>query len=104
MVSQMYPGKTVGESFTIQNFLRFGAPDEADRDELEAHMNFMRRVVQEEDYGTGLKVQQALATGAKEYSYFGRNEGGGQLFHRWVDALVETADADLPALLRSGPG
>ena len=103
MVSQMYPGRSVGESFTIQNFLRFGKPAEADRDELDAHMQFMRRVVEQEDYGTGFKVQQALATGAKEYSYFGRNEGGGQLFHRWVDALVETADEDLPALLLSGP-
>jgi phenylpropionate dioxygenase-like ring-hydroxylating dioxygenase large terminal subunit len=102
MVSQMYPGERVGESFTIQNFLRFGSPDEMDSQELEQHMQFMRRVVQDEDYGTGLNVQKALATGAKEYSYFGRNEGGGQLFHRWVDALVEAEDADVPALLRSG--
>jgi len=102
MVSQMYPGERVGESFTIQNFLRFGSPDETDSQELEQHMQFMRRVVQDEDYGTGLNVQKALATGAKEYSYFGRNEGGGQLFHRWVDALVGVEDADLPELLRNG--
>ena len=102
MVSQMYPGERVGESFTIQNFLRFGTPEDVDQKELEQHMQFMRRVVQDEDYGTGFNVQKALATGAKEYSYFGRNEGGGQLFHRWVDALVEAEDADLPTLLRKG--
>jgi hypothetical protein len=33
---------------------------------------------------------------------FGRNEGGGQLFHRWVNALIETSDEDLPALLENG--
>jgi hypothetical protein len=29
---------------------------------------------------------------------FGRNEGGGQRFHRFVDALLATDDAELPAL------
>jgi hypothetical protein len=59
-------------------------------------------VVQGEDYTTGFQVQKALATGAKEFSLFGRNEGGGQLFHRWVAELVETEDEDLPALFERG--
>jgi phenylpropionate dioxygenase-like ring-hydroxylating dioxygenase large terminal subunit len=102
MFSQMFPGKTPDTSYTIQNFLRFGDPAEANADDLAAHMQFMRRVVGEEDYKTGFRVQTALATGAKEFSYFGRNEGGGQLFHRWLDALLETPDARLDDLFRTG--
>ena len=102
MVSQMFPGKNPGESFTIQNFLRFEPPEEQDQEELQEYMGFMAHVVGEEDYYTGFHVQNALATGAKEFSLFGRNEGGGQLFHKWVDALVETDDEALPALLEKG--
>jgi nitrite reductase/ring-hydroxylating ferredoxin subunit len=102
MVSQMFPGEKVGESHTIQNFLMFGDPEEKDEEALEQYMGFMRTVVQDEDYFTGFNVQTALATGAKEYSYFGRNEGGGQLFHKWVDALIEASDDELPALLKKG--
>ena len=65
-------------------------------------MQFMQNVVEGEDYFTGFNVQKSLATGAKEFSMFGRNEGGGQLFHRWVNALIETSDEDLPALLENG--
>ena len=104
MVSQMFPGKTVGESYTIQNFLMFGDPQEKDQAALEEYMGFMHTVVQGEDYFTGFNVQTALATGAKEYSYFGRNEGGGQLFHKWVDALIAASDEELPALLQKGIG
>ena len=102
MVSQMFPGKTVGESHTIQNFLMFGDEAEKDEDALKQYMSFMHDVVYGEDYFTGFNVQQSLATGAKEFSYFGRNEGGGQLFHKWVDALIETEDEDLNALLEKG--
>lgn len=104
MVSQMFPGATPDSSFTIQNFLRFEPPAEQDEEELGQYMKFMGMVVGDEDYYTGFHVQKALATGAKEHSLFGRNEGGGQLFHKWVDALIETEDADLPALLERGIG
>ena len=102
MVSQMFPGKSVDQSVTIQNFLRYGDPEKKDPAELPQFMQFMRRVVEEEDYGTGKKVQIALATGAKAFSLFGRNEGGGQLFHKWVDAMIATSDEDLPALFKKG--
>ena len=67
-------------------------------------MGFMNTVVGDEDYFTGFNVQRALATGAKEFSYFGRNEAGGQLFHKWVDALLEASDEELPGLLEEGLG
>ena len=57
----------------------------------------------DEDYYTGLRVQKALATGAKQYSIFGRNEGGGQLFHRWVDAILEANNEDLHQLFSETP-
>ena len=104
MFSQMFPGETVFESSTIQNFLYFGDPEEKDEQALAEYMGFMHEVVQNEDYSTGFNVQRALATGAKEFSYFGRNEGGGQLFHKWVDALIECDDQNLTELLRNGPG
>ena len=104
MVSQMFPGETVGTSVTIQNFLRFASETEDDTQALDAHMKMMRVVVGQEDYETGFKVQRGLATAAKPVSMFGRNEGGGQAFHRWVDALIAATDDELPAVLRRGIG
>ena len=63
LVSQMFPGKAVTESHTIQNFLMFGDPEEKDEAALKEYMGFMHTVVQGEDYFTGFNVQQALATG-----------------------------------------
>jgi len=104
MVSQMFPGKSPGESFTIQNFLHTLPPNEEQAGKVAPMMAFLHRVVGEEDYGTGLRLQKALRTGAKDHNLFGRNEGGGQLFHRWIEALVTTEDKDLPALVANGIG
>ena len=102
MVSMMFPGKSVTESYTIQNFTRPEPVPEGEEKELEDHMKFMGYVVGEEDYYTGKRVQRSLATGAKKVSMFGRNENGGQLFHRWVQALVDTPDEKLNELLEKG--
>lgn len=104
MVSQLFPGKTPLESVTVQNFLAFGTPEEVNQEELKQYMSMMIDVVAGEDYTTGFNVQKALATGAKPFSLFGRNEGGGQLFHRWVETVIETEDEDLPALFETGIG
>jgi hypothetical protein len=102
MVSMMFPGEKVTESVTIQNFLRYQPADEEEKAKLVDFMKFMMTVVNEEDYMTGLNVQRALATGAKRISVFGRNELGGQLFHRWVELLANTPDEALPSVLRAG--
>ena len=105
MFSQLFPGATPWESVTVQNFLSFDSPEGVNADDLKAYMSLMIDVVAGEDYVTGFRVQKALATGAKPFSLFGRNEGGGQLFHRWVETMIETEDADLPALFEQGiPG
>ena len=65
-------------------------------------MEFLLRVVRDEDYLTGIRIGQSLATGAKESVLFGRNEAGGQRFHRWVDQLVAAeTSAQVAALLEA---
>jgi hypothetical protein len=58
-------------------------------------------VVREEDYATGLRQQRALATGARPEVLFGRNEGGGQRFHRFLEQVIELDDAALARALRN---
>ena len=89
-------------STTQQNFLHFGDVKDVDQEALDGFMSLMHTVVAQEDYATGFNVQSALSTGAKAFSYFGRNEGGGQLFHRWVDAILAASDDELPALFANG--
>ena len=81
LVSQLFPGSTPDTSLTIQNYFVATEPSEEGRAEARAQADFLERVVREEDYLTGFGLQRALATGAKEFVLFGRNEEGGQLFH-----------------------
>ncbi len=104
MISQLMPGETVGQSVTHQTFLTAFDPDDEQREKIDGMMALLDRVVRDEDYYTGLRQQRALATGARPHVLFGRNEGGGQRFHAWVEALLETEDADLPKLLASQVG
>ena len=103
MISQLFPGDAPEASYTVQNYLMEQAPssDEAVA-EAKAQFDLLKYVVQEEDYATGIALQKNLPTGAKSHVLFGRNEGGGQNFHRWVDAILETPDADLPKLFQTG--
>ena len=89
-------------SYTYQNFFTPQAPDEEQQGAIDKMMRFLERVVRDEDYATGKRIQRALPAHAKEVCLFGRNEAGGQRFHRWVDALLETDDAGLAELLRVG--
>jgi len=45
-----------------------------------------------------LRLQKGLKTGMIDNVMFGRNEGGGQTFHKWVDQLINTDDRNLPSL------
>lgn len=101
MVSQLLPGDSVGETRTVQHFLAPFEPDDDQAAEIEKRMAFLLDVVRDEDYFTGSGIQRALATGAKDHVLFGRNEAGGQRFHRWVDALV---GAETDAAFRSVVG
>jgi len=101
MLSLLLPGASVGESITIQYFLAPFDPDEAQQQAIEERLAFLLGVVRDEDYATGLALQRGLAAGAKETVLFGRNEGGGQRFHRWIDDLTAADDAAAHALFAS---
>ncbi len=102
MISQLFPGRDVGESVTVQTFVAMFEPTDEHAELIAERMAFLEHVVRDEDYFTGLRIQRALATGARDHVVFGRNEGGGQRFHRWVDALVDADDGELEALFRPG--
>ena len=98
MVSQLFPGREPGESYTVQNFL---VDRELTAEQAEAatqQFEFLKGVVRDEDYATGLKQQDALRTGSREFVLFGRNEEGGQRFHAWVEKILQTEDDKLPEL------
>jgi len=103
MLSQLFPGETPGTSYTVQHYLMAEEPkDKATIKAAHNQLDFLRYVVEVEDYATGLKQQKAMETGAKDHVLFGRNEGGGHNFHRWVDTILETSDEDLPKLFQTG--
>ena len=103
MLSQLFPGDTPGESYTNQIFLMEKEPDTDElKQEAQQQFDFLKYVVQEEDYATGIALQKNLNVGAKPYVLFGKNERGGQDFHRWVDTIVNTADEDLHKLFQTG--
>jgi nitrite reductase/ring-hydroxylating ferredoxin subunit len=101
LVSQLFPGASPLESTTVQTYLMEKPPGDEERAAAEQTFELLGRVVRDEDYATGLRQQRALATGAKEFVLFGRNEGGGQRFHRWLDHLLGLDDA---ALASAFPG
>ena len=92
MISQLFPGDTPETSVTVQNFLAAFEPTDENRQTIADQMAFLLKVVRDEDYYTGLRIQRAVKTGAKKEFLFGRNEGGGQRFHGWVDTLVNASD------------
>lgn len=96
MISVLYPGKTVGESFTTQYYVMEHEPtDEAVRQGAHDQFAFLETVVAEEDYKTGKRQHESLQSGLIDKVWFGRNEGGGQAFHQWVEKLVKADDAEL---------
>lgn len=95
MVSQLFPGPNADESVTVQNFLTTSEPDDERKTAIAGVMKFLEQVVREEDYFTGNRIQKAVKTGAKSEFLFGRNEAGGQRFHRWVETLLHTGDDQL---------
>ncbi len=101
MLSQLFPGDTPEESYTVQNYMMENEPNEEQRAAAEQQFEFLKFVVQEEDYATGLRQQRALKTGHMPHVLFGRNEEGGQVFHGWVDRLLETEDDELNSLFQS---
>ena len=95
MISQLFPGETAQESTTTQLYLLQHEPRPEERDEAERQFELLEYVVKVEDYDTGFRQQKALLAGGLDNVIFGRNEGGGQLFHQWVQKILDTDDGDL---------
>jgi nitrite reductase/ring-hydroxylating ferredoxin subunit len=102
MVSQLFPGASAGESLTVQSFLATAEPDDAARTAIAQVMEFLLHVVRDEDYATGLRIQCALQAGGLRDVLFGRNESGGQRFHRFVDAVLAAGDAEVAGVFAAG--
>lgn len=103
MISQLLPGDDPDKSHTIQNFFTTFEPDEIDLQAIDNQKEFLMHVVRDQDYYTGLRIQKAVKTGAKDHFLYGRNELGGQRFHRWVQDLVDAEGEEAyTALLASG--
>ena len=99
LLSIVVPGAEVGTSTTTQTFLAETPPDDATRAAMLEMCAFLAHVVGDEDLPTSAFQQQVMGTGMVGEVRFGRNEGGLQHFHRWLDTVIAAEDAALPALL-----
>jgi carnitine monooxygenase subunit len=98
LISQLFPGADPDTSVTVQSYVLDHEPSDEERETAEKQAELLEYVVAEEDYATGKRIQKAVKVGARPTLLFGRNEGGGQRFHGWVDRLLDTSTADLPGL------
>jgi phenylpropionate dioxygenase-like ring-hydroxylating dioxygenase large terminal subunit len=101
-VARVFPGATADESVTYLDFISTAPKTDEFIAAANKQIAFLENVVRDEDYATGLKIQRTVKTGAKKVLHFGRNEGGAQYVHGWLDALLVTADEDLNKLFRNG--
>lgn len=99
MISQLFPGASVGESTTTQFYVMENQPaTEEDVKSAHEQFDFLEVVVRDEDYSTGKRQHEALQSGLMDEVLFGRNERGGQVFHQWVEKLINASDDDLKAI------
>ena len=98
LVSQVFPGATVDESFTVQSFYMQGEAGEDGLSAARAMATFLEHVVRDEDLTNSFAQQRALDSGLLEMVSIGRNEGGLQHFHRWLAMILGTEDAALDGL------
>ncbi len=98
MLSQLFPGETPEESYTTQYYLMEKVPGEEEALQAEQQFKLLEYVVEIEDYATGIRQQRALKAGGRDHVLFGRNEGGGQRFHGWVERLLKADDQQVKDL------
>ncbi len=99
-VARLFPGASPGESVTHLDFVSLAEPSDEYRRLAEKQIDFLIDVVRDEDYAAGKRIQHALRTGVKQELMFGRNEGGAQHVHRWIDKVLATSDDELADLFR----
>ncbi|EED36946.1 rieske (2Fe-2S) domain protein [Luminiphilus syltensis NOR5-1B] len=88
-VAQLIPGPTVDQNTTILHFLHPEPPaDEAEAQARVEMVDWLRDVVDKEDYQLGLQVQRGLQAGHQKDVIFGRNERANQYVHKWIKYYV----------------
>ena len=89
-IAQILPGKDPYTNTTILHYLAPKKPkNKKEIAELDHFMNFLRDVVNDEDYLLGMEIQKGLNSLSNDSVLFGRNERGNQFFHKYVDYYVE---------------
>jgi phenylpropionate dioxygenase-like ring-hydroxylating dioxygenase large terminal subunit len=89
-IAQILPGKDPYTNTTVLHYLAPKKPENKEEiAELDHYMNFLRDVVNDEDYLLGIEIQKGLNSHSKDSVLFGRNERGNQFFHKYVDYYVE---------------
>lgn len=103
ILSQVFPGASVGESVTVQTFLHEHPPADELLADAQAMSAFLGQVVGSEDLPMSRDQQAVMASGLLGQVHFGRNEGGVQHFHEWIDRFVEApSDMPLDAIMQRG--
>lgn len=95
MLSQIFPGNDVDHCYSTHTLLTEEQDPSPEQIRLrQEQFDFFVKVLREEDYTTCVDIQKNLQSGARQHVLFGRNEIGGQNYHRWVDAMVATGSAE----------
>ncbi|WP_221794446.1 aromatic ring-hydroxylating oxygenase subunit alpha [Aquisediminimonas sediminicola] len=101
IISQIFPGRTAEESITVQMFLHEKKPEGELLHDARAMSDFLGHVVSEEDLPMSRDQQQVFASGLLPKVQLGRNEGGVQHFHHWLDLFVNApARASLAEIMK----
>ncbi|MBX6391385.1 MAG: aromatic ring-hydroxylating dioxygenase subunit alpha, partial [Frankia sp.] len=80
-VIRIYPGNGPGHSVTVhQNATPFDLSDESLRDAAQQVFEYAHASIRDEDYRLAAEIQRNMASGARPFMRFGRNEPG--LHHR----------------------
>ena len=88
-IAQILPGKTTNDNITVLHYIAPQPPkNDEEIAELDQNMEFLRNVVNDEDYLLGIEIQKGLNSHSNDSVLFGRNEKGNQFFHKYVDYYI----------------
>jgi phenylpropionate dioxygenase-like ring-hydroxylating dioxygenase large terminal subunit len=89
LVSQLYPGASIGETLTRQTVLAAKAPvTPEERQATATFSDMVLRAVRDEDYAINFKIQAGLRSGGNREFTIGRNEPAVQHYHKWVAKIA----------------
>ena len=98
-IAQILPGKTPNDNITVLHYIAPQPPkNDEEMAELDQNMEFLRNVVNDEDYLLGIEIQKGLNSHSNDSVLFGRNEKGNQFFHKYVDYYVHNNIKEPPKL------